>query len=79
VVGQAAEGKQGVHEVTIVLGSVEELFAPPTVHPFGEWGALSSGIERLVEQLKATFRKHRLRAVIVLESVGDGNDELSSP
>jgi hypothetical protein len=73
VVGQAAEGKQGVHEVTIVLGSVEELFAPPTVHPFGELGALLSGIERLVEQLKATYRKHRLRAVIVLENVGDGN------
>ena len=71
--GEAAEGEQGVHEVTILLGSVEELFAPPTVHPFGEFSALSSGIERLVEQLKATYRKHRLRAVIVLENVGDGN------
>ena len=70
--GKTAEGKQGVHEVTIVLGSVEELFAPPTVHPFGELGALLSGIERLVEELKATYRKHRLRAVIVLEDVGAG-------
>ena len=39
MVGQAGEGKQGVHQVTIVLGSVEELFSPPTVHPFGEFSA----------------------------------------
>lgn len=57
--------------ITLHLERLEDLFSPPSFGEFGESADLESGIERLVEEVKATHRDDLQVTVVIPEAAAE--------